>query len=39
MIRKLKDYIEVTEKRVTLDANHPFVGENLTFEIELIEIV
>ena len=30
---------EVTEDKVTLDANHPLAGQDLTFEIELMELV
>ncbi len=29
---------EVTDTLVTVDANHPFAGQALTFEIELLEI-
>lgn len=30
---------DVTEETVTLDANHPLAGQDLTFEVELVEIV
>ena len=30
---------EVTDNTVTIDANHPLAGENLTFEITLVEIL
>jgi FKBP-type peptidyl-prolyl cis-trans isomerase 2 len=30
---------EVTEDKVILDANHPLAGQDLTFEIELMELV
>jgi peptidylprolyl isomerase len=31
--------IEISDDSVTFDANHPLAGENLNFEIELIEIL
>jgi peptidylprolyl isomerase len=31
--------VDVTENTVTLDANHPMAGLDLTFELELVEIV
>ncbi|MBV5319966.1 MAG: peptidylprolyl isomerase [Chlorobium phaeobacteroides] len=31
--------VDLDETSVTLDANHPLAGQNLTFEIELVEIV
>ncbi len=30
---------DMSEKTVTLDANHPLAGEDLTFEVRLMEIV
>jgi peptidylprolyl isomerase len=30
---------DVSPTEVTLDANHPLAGQDLTFDIELIEIV
>jgi peptidylprolyl isomerase len=30
--------IEVDDKEITLDANHPLAGEDLTLELEMIEI-
>jgi len=29
---------EVNDRTITLDANHPLAGEQLTFEIELVEV-
>lgn len=31
--------IEVDDVEVTLDANHPLAGEDLTFEVEMVEIL
>jgi peptidylprolyl isomerase len=31
--------IDVDEASVTLDANHPLAGEDLSFDVELLEIV
>lgn len=30
--------VEVTEDAITVDANHPLAGEEITYEIELLEI-
>ncbi len=29
----------VADETITIDANHPLAGQNLTFELELIEII
>lgn len=31
--------VEVSDDKVKLDANHPLAGQDLTFELELVEIV
>ncbi|MFO7983838.1 MAG: peptidylprolyl isomerase [Desulfuromonadales bacterium] len=31
--------VEVTDENITIDANHPLTGEDLTFDLELLEIV
>ena len=31
--------VDVDDETVTLDANHPLAGENLTFELELVSIL
>jgi peptidylprolyl isomerase len=31
--------VALTDETVTLDANHPLAGEDLTFQVELVEIV
>ncbi|MFO8030146.1 MAG: peptidylprolyl isomerase, partial [Cyclonatronaceae bacterium] len=30
---------DVTDETVKLDANHPLAGQDLTFEIEIVEVV
>lgn len=30
--------VEMTDQNITFDSNHPLAGEDLTFEIELVEI-
>ncbi len=30
---------EITDTKITLDANHPLAGKDLTFDIELVEIL
>lgn len=30
--------VEVTDKEVTLDMNHPLAGQTLTFDVEIMEI-
>ena len=29
---------EVTDEEITLDANHPLAGKELTFEIEIVSV-
>ena len=36
--RMMLTVVELTDDTVTLDANHPLAGKDLTFDIELIEI-
>jgi peptidylprolyl isomerase len=31
--------VEITDTEITFDANHPLAGQNLTFELDLLEIV
>ena len=31
--------VDISDTVVTLDANHPLAGQDLTFEIELVEIL
>jgi peptidylprolyl isomerase len=31
--------VEVTDENLTVDANHPLAGEDITYEIELLEIL
>jgi FKBP-type peptidyl-prolyl cis-trans isomerase 2 len=36
--KKVVTITEITESSVTLDANHPLAGQDLQFEIELLEV-
>ncbi|MBZ0264851.1 peptidylprolyl isomerase [bacterium] len=31
--------VEANDEKITLDANHPLAGKDLTFDIELVEVV
>ena len=31
--------VEVSDEEINFDANHPLAGEDVTFEIELVEIL
>jgi len=31
--------VDASDEAVTLDANHPLAGQDLTFDIELVEVV
>jgi peptidylprolyl isomerase len=31
--------VEITDKEITFDANHPLAGQDLTFELELVNIL
>ena len=31
--------VKVTDEEVSLDSNHPLAGEELTYEVELVEIL
>ena len=31
--------VELTDTEITLDANHPLAGEDITYEVELLEIL
>jgi len=31
--------VEVNDEEITFDANHPLAGEDVTFELEMVEIL
>ena len=33
------EIIAVTAENITIDANHPLAGQNLNFELELVEVI